>query len=70
MLIGEALYRRYRASLTYHMPTDHERMPTTSLEAMYFGGAIVSGNAGLISHQLDDGRCGFLTEPGNDAALP
>ena len=69
MLTGEALYRRYRASSIYCMPTHHEGMPTTILEAMYFGGAIVSGNAGFISHQLDDGRSGLLIEPGNVNAL-
>ncbi len=69
ILTGEALYRRYRASSIYCMPTHHEGMPTTILEAMYFGGAIVSSNVGFISHQLDDGRCGLLIEPGNVDAL-
>ncbi len=69
MLTGEALYRRYRASSIYCMPTHHEGMPTTVLEAMYFGGAIVAGNAGFISHQLDDEKCGLLIEPGNVEAL-
>ncbi len=51
------------------MPTYHEGIPTTILEAMYFGGAIVSGNAGFISYQLDDGACGLLFKGGDVAAL-
>ncbi len=68
-LSGEALYRRFRACSIYCMPTYHEGIPTTILEAMYFGGAIVSGNAGFISYQLDDGACGLLFKGGDVAAL-
>lgn len=68
-LSGEALYREFRACSIYCLPTYHEGIPTTILEAMYFGGAIVSGNAGFISYQLDEGRCGLLFQGGDVAAL-
>jgi phosphatidylinositol alpha-mannosyltransferase len=69
MLSGEALYRRYRASSIYCFPTCHEGVPMTIVEAMCYGGAIVAGNAGFISHQLDDGNAGMLFKPGDVAAL-
>lgn len=64
-LTSEDLYRRYRSSSIYCLPSSFEGMPTTILEAMYFGGAIVAGSAGHISYQLDDGNCGLLFEPGD-----
>ena len=64
-LTGENLYRRYQSTAIYCLPSRFEGMPTTILEAMYFGGAIVAGNAGHISYQLDDGNCGLLFEPGD-----
>ena len=42
-----------------------EGMPTTIHEAMYFGGAIVAANSGVISYQLDGGDCGLIFEPGD-----
>jgi glycosyltransferase involved in cell wall biosynthesis len=68
-LSGEALYRRFRACSIYCIPTYREGTPTSILEAMYFGGAIISGNAGFISYQLDDGACGLLLKGGDVATL-
>ena len=68
-LSGEALYRRFRACSIYCIPTYREGTPTTILEAMYFGGAIIAGNAGFISYQLDDGACGLLFKGGDVATL-
>jgi glycosyltransferase involved in cell wall biosynthesis len=64
-LSGESLYRRYRSTSIYCLPSSFEGMPTTILEAMYFGGAIVAGTAGHVSYQLDDGNCGLLFHPGD-----
>jgi glycosyltransferase involved in cell wall biosynthesis len=64
-LSGESLYRRYRSTSVYCLPSRFEGMPTTILEAMYFGGATVAGTAGAVSYQLDDGNCGLLFEPGD-----
>jgi glycosyltransferase involved in cell wall biosynthesis len=64
-LSGESLYRRYRATSIYCLPSAGEGMPTTIHEAMYFGGAIVAGTSGAVSYQLDDGNCGLLHNPGD-----
>lgn len=64
-LSGESLYERYRSTSIYCLPSRFEGVPTTILEAMYFGGAIVAGKAGQVSYQLDDGNCGLLHEPGD-----
>lgn len=68
-LTGEALYRRYHQTSIYCLPSTGEGFPSTILEAMYFGGAIVAGNSGYVSYQLDDGRCGRLFRPGDIDAL-
>jgi glycosyltransferase involved in cell wall biosynthesis len=64
-LYGENLYRRYRSTSIYCLPSVFEGIPTTILEAMYFGGAIVAATSGHIKYQLDDGNCGLLFEPGD-----
>ena len=64
-LFGEELYKRYRCSSIYCLPSTGEAVPTTILEAMYFGGAIVAGNSGHVGYMLDGGRCGYLFNPGN-----
>ncbi len=64
-LSGEALYQRYRTTAIYALPSEGEGFPTTVLEAMYFGGAIVAGNSGYVGYQLDEGTCGLLHEPGD-----
>jgi glycosyltransferase involved in cell wall biosynthesis len=68
-LMGQDLYKRYREAAIYCLPTGFEGIPTAILEAMYFGSAIVSGNAGSVSYQLDDGYCGLLFEPGDIDSL-
>ena len=69
MLSGEALYRRYRTSAIFCLPSRrNEGVPMAVLEAMYFGGAIVSANAGFVAYQVDDGRCGLLYPVGDVAA--
>lgn len=64
-LYGEALYQTYRLSSIFCLPSTGEGMPTTILEAMYFGGAIVAGASGSVPFQLDDGRAGLLFHYGD-----
>ena len=64
-LSGQDLYRKYREVAIFCLPSEFEGIPTAILEAMYFGGAIVSANAGSISYQLNKGYCGLLFEPGD-----
>lgn len=68
-LYGEDLYRAYAESSVYVLPSLWEGVPTTILEAMYFGGAIISSRVGIVPYQLDDGRCGILVEPGDAESL-
>lgn len=68
-LCGEELYRRYRETAVFVLPSEGEGMPTTVLEAMFFGGAIVAGVSGALPYQLDNGRCGLLHQPGDLTAL-
>ena len=68
-LSGEALYRRYRASAIYCLPSTGEGMPTTLTEAMWFGGAIVAGRSGGVGYQLGEGDCGRLFAHGDVEAL-
>jgi polysaccharide biosynthesis protein VpsI len=68
-LEGEDLYRRYRETAVFALPSAGEGIPTTITEAMYFGGAIVAGVSGAVPHQLENGRCGLLHQPGDLDAL-
>lgn len=68
-LSGELLYQRYRETAVYALPSEGEGMPSTVLEAMYFGGAIVAGKSGGVSYMLDQGKCGRLHAPGDIQAL-
>ena len=67
-MTGGELHRKYKTSAIYCLPSQSEGFPSTILEAMYFGGAIIASNVGSISYQLDDG-CGLLCELGDDFAL-
>jgi len=46
-----------------------ELLPLVILEAMYCGAPVVASNVGGISEVVDDGRTGFVVEPGNIASL-
>lgn len=64
-LAGEALYKRYRKTSIFALPSQGEGLPTAITETMYFGGAIVAGISGAVSYQLDNGTCGMLHQPGD-----
>jgi glycosyltransferase involved in cell wall biosynthesis len=68
-LYGEALYRAYAESSVYVLPSFWEGVPTTVLEAMYFGGAIIASKVGIVPYQLDYGQVGMIVEPGQGDAL-
>lgn len=53
----------------YVLPTYHEGMPMSILEAMSYGMAVVSTYVGGIPHIITDGEDGLLCEAGDKAAL-
>lgn len=68
-LSGEALYRRFRTCSIYCLPSTGEGTPTSILEAMYYGGAIVASASGSVPYQLDNGRAGLIFKYGDTAQL-
>lgn len=53
----------------YVLPTYHEGMPMSVLEAMSYGMAVISTYVGGIPHLIRDGENGLLCEAGNRKAL-
>lgn len=53
----------------YVLPTYHEGMPMSVLEAMSYGMAVVSTYVGGIPHLITDGENGMLCEAGNVGLL-
>lgn len=53
----------------YVLPTYHEGMPMSILEAMSYGMAVVSTYVGGIPHIITDGENGLLCEAGDKEAL-
>ena len=53
----------------YVLPTYHEGMPMSILEAMSYGMAVVSTYVGGIPHIITDGENGLLCEAGDKMAL-
>lgn len=53
----------------YVLPTYHEGMPMSILEAMSYGMAVVSTYVGGIPHIITNGENGLLCEAGDQAAL-
>lgn len=53
----------------YVLPTYHEGMPMSILEAMSYGMAVVSTYVGGIPHIIADGENGLLCEAGDKTAL-
>ncbi len=66
-LHGEALYRKYRQSSIFCLPSYGEGMPTAVTEAMYFGGAIIAGKSGAVPFQINN--CGLLFDYGDTQQL-
>ncbi|MBC8424200.1 glycosyltransferase family 4 protein [bacterium] len=51
------------------MPSLHEGLPYTLLEAMSLGAAVVASRVGGLAEVLEDGRTGLLVEVGDEAGI-
>lgn len=60
---GDDLYKLYRETSVFCLPSEAEGMPSAIMEAMYFGGAIVAANGGCMAYQLGFGECGMIHSP-------
>lgn len=61
-LSGEDLIAAFRGADVYVLPTLHEGMPASVLEAMAFGLPVVTRPVGGIADFFQDRRMGYLTE--------
>ena len=66
---GEEKERFLRECSIYVLPTYHEGMPMSVLEAMSYGMAVVSTYVGGIPHIITDGENGMLCQAGKTAHL-
>lgn len=66
---GAGKERLLKECSIYVLPTYHEGMPMSILEAMSYGMAVVSTYAGGIPHIITDNENGLLCEAGDKAAL-
>ena len=66
---GEEKEKLLKECSIYVLPTYHEGMPMSILEAMSYGMAVVSTYVGGIPHIITDGENGLLCEAGDQAAL-
>ncbi len=62
---GEEKEKYLKACSIYVLPTYHEGMPMSVLEAMAYGMAVVSTYVGGIPHLITDGENGLLCEAGD-----
>ena len=60
-----ALARFYQASDVYIHAARADTFPNAVIEAMACGTPVVATSVGGIPEQIDDGRTGFLTPPGD-----
>ncbi|MDO4284058.1 MAG: glycosyltransferase family 4 protein [Eubacteriales bacterium] len=66
---GQEKDRALRESAVFLLPSYHEAMPMSVLEAMGYGLPIVSTNVGGIPRLVEEGRNGFLLAPGDTAGM-
>jgi glycosyltransferase involved in cell wall biosynthesis len=59
----------YRDSDVYVLTSDYEGTPNVVLEAMACGLPVLSTAVGDVPALIEDGRTGFLVQPGDQAAL-
>jgi glycosyltransferase involved in cell wall biosynthesis len=62
-LYGEDLYRQYCEASILVQPSLIEGIPTTVVEGMYFGPAVIAIDRGAVRWQLDDGKAGIVLSP-------
>jgi glycosyltransferase involved in cell wall biosynthesis len=68
-LAGERLARAYRDASVLALPTRNDSFPMVLLEALASGIPVVSTRVGGIPELVEDGRHGYLVEPGDDPAF-
>lgn len=61
-LYGEDLYRQYCEASIVVLPSTMEGVPTTVIEAMYFGAVMLATESGEVRWQLNDGKAGVVLE--------
>ncbi len=66
---GEEKDRLLRATDVFILPSYYEGVPISILEAMSYGKPVVSTRVGGIPEIVTDGENGFLTSPGDKAAI-
>jgi glycosyltransferase involved in cell wall biosynthesis len=59
----------YRAADIYFHPSRADTAPYSVLEAMATGVPVVATSVGGIPEQVEDGRTGYLTAPGDTEAM-
>jgi glycosyltransferase involved in cell wall biosynthesis len=68
-LSGLDLAKGYRDATVVALPTRNESFPTVLLEAMSSAVPVVATTVGGIPELVDNGRTGFLIDPGDAAGL-
>ncbi len=66
---GRKKEKLLRGCSMYVLPTYHEGMPMSILEAMSYGMAVISTYVGGIPHMITDGENGLLCQAGDEAGL-
>lgn len=68
-LIGNDLFKEYKSSSVFVLPSDSEGQPITILEAQAAGLPVVAANVGGIPELIKNHKTGILVSPGNVKAL-
>lgn len=68
-LLGDEKIKAFTQSDIFILPSYAEGLPTTMLEAMAAGLPIIATSVGAIPEIIEDGKDGFLIEPGDHYAL-
>lgn len=66
---GEKKRKTMRGSCIYVLPSYFEGLPISVLEAMSYGIPVISTPVGGIPEAVEDGKSGFLIQPGDTKAL-
>ena len=65
----ELLADEYRRASVFCLPSGQETSPLSIGEAMAAGLPVVAARAGGVAHLVDEGTTGYVTQPGDVAAL-
>jgi glycosyltransferase involved in cell wall biosynthesis len=68
-VVGEEKKKHYERADVFLLPSHAENLPFALLEAMAMGLPVVSTPVGGIPEVIEDGREGYLIEPGDEQAL-